>query len=394
MFILKIMKRAAAAILTLTVVLTAAGCGRLNISREIAKVNGRSITEAEFMYYLENVKSQMQQEAGQTADKNFWDAEIDGEKASVVAKNKALDEAIRTELACIKAEEAGLTVSEDNQKSINALLKTRDKQQKAQIDELKKITGLFDRLLKDTLTKSALAGEYYNHINTDNADAINPTDADIDKAYEADYVRVKHILISFEDASAAQQPTTETLAPEGEPAADATAAPSAEPTRDPEAVKQEKKALADSVLAKAKAGESFEGLIAEYGTDPGMTSSPDGYTFTKDGGMVAEFEAASFDLAVDAISEPVETTYGYHIIKRYPLLKTGEDYTKAVDALSKSLVEDKYNALIDSYKADYEITIKSNIVDKIKVKTTESKTAASSAQQQQQPVQQQSVPVQ
>ena len=38
-------------------------------------------------------------------DNNFWEAEIDGEKASVVAKNKALDEAIRVEIAAIKAEE-------------------------------------------------------------------------------------------------------------------------------------------------------------------------------------------------------------------------------------------------------------------------------------------------
>ena len=31
-----------------------AGCGKLEISREIAKVNGRIATKAEFMYYLEN----------------------------------------------------------------------------------------------------------------------------------------------------------------------------------------------------------------------------------------------------------------------------------------------------------------------------------------------------
>ncbi len=87
----------------------------------------------------------------------------------------------------------------------------------------------------------------------------------------------------------------------------------------------DKRALAEDVLAKAKAGEDFDALIAQYGEDPGMMESqPDGYILSR-GQMVPEFEEASYALEIDEISDIVETTYGYHIIKRYAL---DPDYVK------------------------------------------------------------------
>lgn len=359
LFILKLMKKAVAVMLALVVMASLSGCGKFTVSREIANVNGRVITEAEFKYYLENVKGQMLSEAGQTAsDETFWDAEIDGEKAANVAKNKALDEAIRVELACIKAEELGLKVSDEEARNINMIFASGDSAQKEQIKEIEKTTGLFERLFKETLTKSALANQYAMHISQNEADKITPSDEDINAAYESDYVRIKHVLVKFEDEAAADAETSETTEEVNEE----------EAAKAKEAKKAEKKALADEIADKAKSGTRFESLVSEYGQDPGMESSPDGYTFAKDGSMVAEFEEAAFALGMDEISAPVETTYGYHILKKYPLLTSGEEYEKIKQTLSSTLMQDKYNALIDSYKADYNIEIKSNIVDKAKVK--------------------------
>ena len=349
------MKRTMALLLALSVVISISGCGKLTISREIANVEGRVVTEAEFKYYLENVKAQMLSEAGQTAaDEKFWDAEIDGVKASSVAKNKALDEAIRVEIACIKAEELGLKVSDEEARNINMLFASSDSAQKEQIKEIEKTTGLFERLFKETLIKSALANQYAMHISQNEADKITPNDEEIKAAYEKDYVRIKHVLVNFEDEAADEADTTEVSEEEAAKAE--------------EAKKAEKKALAEEIAKKAKSGTRFESLVSEYGQDPGMESSPDGYTFAKDGSMVAEFEEAAFALGMDEISAPVETTYGYHILKKYPLLTTGEEYEQIKQTLSSLLMQDKYNALIDSYKADYNIEIKSNIVDKAKVK--------------------------
>ena len=82
--------------------------------------------------------------------------------------------------------------------------------------------------------------------------------------------------------------------------------------------KEEAKKLADEITKRARDGEDFYSLVEAYGEDPGMYNNPEGYLFTY-GAMVPEFEEASFKLKVGEISDPVETTYGYHIIKKLPL---------------------------------------------------------------------------
>lgn len=91
----------------------------------------------------------------------------------------------------------------------------------------------------------------------------------------------------------------------------------------------EDQALADTIYAQVTSGADFDAAIREYNTDPGMEQNPDGYVFTK-GEMVAEFEEAAFALAVGEISAPVQTTYGYHIIKREALPAMTEDTKRTI----------------------------------------------------------------
>lgn len=89
--------------------------------------------------------------------------------------------------------------------------------------------------------------------------------------------------------------------------------------------KAETKAAAEETLAGLRALESdreallarFDELMAEA-DDPGMTTFPDGYTFTEKQ-MVTEFEEGTRALDEYALSDIVETSYGYHIILRLPL---------------------------------------------------------------------------
>ena len=62
----------------------------------------------------------------------------------------------------------------------------------------------------------------------------------------------------------------------------------------------------------------FTELKAEYCEDTGKTLYPDGYTYTP-GTMVTEFEDTVNAQKVYEISDPVKTSYGYHIIMRLPL---------------------------------------------------------------------------
>jgi len=80
--------------------------------------------------------------------------------------------------------------------------------------------------------------------------------------------------------------------------------------------KTDAKKRAEEVATKAKAGADFSALVAEY-TDDEATKERRGSLgkFTKDK-MTPAFADAAFALDVDRSSEPVETPFGYHVIKR------------------------------------------------------------------------------
>lgn len=78
--------------------------------------------------------------------------------------------------------------------------------------------------------------------------------------------------------------------------------------------KQVQRKLAEDLLKRAKAGENFGKLAADYSDDPGSKDRDGEYTFPR-GQMVAEFEAAAFSMETNQISDIVTTQFGYHIIK-------------------------------------------------------------------------------
>ena len=92
-----------------------------------------------------------------------------------------------------------------------------------------------------------------------------------------------------------------------------------------EATAAEKKAKADEIYAELCTIEDVEELVKrfrelkeEYDEDTGKTYYPDGYTFVP-GTMVAEFEDTVTSMSDYQFSEPVKTSYGWHIIIRMPL---------------------------------------------------------------------------
>ncbi len=83
------------------------------------------------------------------------------------------------------------------------------------------------------------------------------------------------------------------------------------------------KTKAEELLAKLENGASFEELAAEHSID--SMNIDTGYVFGK-GRMVPEFEAKSFELAEGEMSGLVESEYGYHIIKKYPISDITDEY--------------------------------------------------------------------
>lgn len=73
----------------------------------------------------------------------------------------------------------------------------------------------------------------------------------------------------------------------------------------------------DEIYSKLKAGEKFEDLAQQYSDDRGSAKSGGVLPWFGTGRMVAEFEKAAFALANDGdVSQPIKTSYGWHIIKR------------------------------------------------------------------------------
>lgn len=92
-----------------------------------------------------------------------------------------------------------------------------------------------------------------------------------------------------------------------------------------DAAKADKLAKAQSLAEELKGITDAEALLArfaelkeEYDEDTGKIAYPDGYVFTP-GTMVSEFEQATKSQEAYQVSDPVETSYGYHVILTLPL---------------------------------------------------------------------------
>lgn len=95
----------------------------------------------------------------------------------------------------------------------------------------------------------------------------------------------------------------------------------------PELDPKEKKAQAEQILSRAKAGEDFAKLASEFSQDPGSKDNGGLYKDVPKGRMMPEFEQAALALEPGKVAENlVETPYGYHIIK---LEKKGEGKDQA-----------------------------------------------------------------
>lgn len=72
---------------------------------------------------------------------------------------------------------------------------------------------------------------------------------------------------------------------------------------------------AEELLKRARAGDDFEKLAQEFSDDTGSKTDGGETGLFPRGVMAPEFEEVAFELAVGEISEPVKTDFGFHLIK-------------------------------------------------------------------------------
>ena len=87
------------------------------------------------------------------------------------------------------------------------------------------------------------------------------------------------------------------------------------PEGDSEEDETKAKELADDVASRAKAGEDFAELVTTYSEDTGSVQQGGSIGEINRGATVPEFERVAFSLEKGVISDPVRSSFGYHIIR-------------------------------------------------------------------------------
>lgn len=280
------------------------------ISRDtvLFTVDGRDVTADQYLYWLLTSISEAKN-AGYLADDEAWEETIEDQPTSDYLKGQALEISKLYAVVANHAEEAGAGVTEE---------------QRAEAEEqLDQMGSLYEQYYglttQEWLDQQCITREGYLSLNDayyqvqnlqssmEEAGELTPTDEDIQNMIDSEGIyNCKHILIAFPAHEDGSEVTDEEKA----------------------ATKAEAEALYQEITSAADPITAFDNAMNEKSDDgrdetSGELLKPNGYTFLSTGALldgssslVTEFVTAGTALAVDEISAPVETDYGYHILLR------------------------------------------------------------------------------
>ncbi len=118
------------------------------------------------------------------------------------------------------------------------------------------------------------------------------------------------------------------------------------------------KAKADQLETQLKAGASFAALAKKFSEDTGSKANGGKLTISK-GQTVAPFDKVAFELKKNAISQPVKTEFGYHIIQALSDSKQAKvtPLKDVKESIRQQLAQTKKNEAmtkwVDDLKKDY-----------------------------------------
>jgi foldase protein PrsA len=233
----------------------------------VARVDDSFIYEDQFDKNVANVKYLYENQYGE----DIWDQEVQGMKVSRIAKEQTLDRLIQVQLIKDYISENDIEVTIDENEINNTLeeFKTelaKDKKRKEFFEE----NNIDDEFIRQQLINDKYMRAFYDEIKK----SIEADDAFLQEKYKTYIAKVdaSHILVEDE-------------------------------------------ATAKVVSEKLSAGEEFAELAKEYSTDPGSAANGGDLGFFDRGKMVPAFENVAFSSKVGSISDPVQSQFGYHIIR-------------------------------------------------------------------------------
>lgn len=118
------------------------------------------------------------------------------------------------------------------------------------------------------------------------------------------------------------------------------------------------KKLADQLEVQLKNGASFATLAKKYSKDPGSAAQGGKLTISK-GQTVPQFDKVAFALALNQISAPVHTQYGWHIIQALSPIRPAKQtpLSSVQQSIQQQLLQtkktDTMTKWVDQLKKDY-----------------------------------------
>ncbi len=325
----------------------AAGCSSGSGEDTVMTVNGTAVGFDEYMAGLNQAVSELedlyQSYSGTSVD---WDGKFMFDDSITNIEwclKRAAQQAARYRVVEAKANELGLTLTEDQQSAIDEQLEsikeqyvTSDDDSDTQLQAFFATYGYTEDSYKERCRLNYLYTNLFTELYGDQGSKLSDEKVQA-YAEENDYITSAHILFLTTETVTAEDGTTSSQAISDEQ-------------------KAEKKAKAEELCAELKAitddterWTRFKELMNEYSEDPGLEQFPEGYCFTT-GSMVDEYDDTSRALEEYQVSDVVESQFGYHIIMRLPT--KGTDLVSYSNGYQQSVVPLTYLAAPVEFDAD------------------------------------------
>jgi parvulin-like peptidyl-prolyl isomerase len=310
-----------------------------DMTKTLAKFEGGKVTQKEMDKYLVFLKNQ---------DPASVPAETDAQY--VVLQQNIIDSLVVLKLLDRYGAKNGFTVTD---KEISAEYDNLIKSYPSKADfEKDLVDRKIDRsFLDEQIRSQILRDKIYAKVT----EKTEVSDAETQKYYEdnketlfkvPDQVKVSHILIKFNVAA-------------GETVTDA--------------IKAEAKKKIDDVASQLKNGADFAELATKYSEDTASVPAGGDIGFISAGQTVPEFESAAFALEVGKVSDVIETTYGYHLLKvTEKKASYVQTYDEVKDTVKSYLLSNKQMegwqkfvySLVDTSKLVYTTVLKGTLLNR------------------------------
>lgn len=286
------------------------GCGKKSgSSKAVATYKGGEITQAEFDKFIGVNKAMDPSMASMLEEPTYKDYVL----------NQMLNQQAILKILYSKATDQSKKDAEKKADDYMAPIKSFDKDQKAQFESNLKTANVTEKDLKDYFKQTfAVMTDMSNKVTDDQVKA------EYDKALKEDphyydMVNVRHILIATMD-------------------------PSDQTGQKQLRTKEEALKRAKEVKDKLAKGGDYDALAKEYSDDPGSKDKGGKYENQLVGtsSFVPEFTKAMAELPVNTISDPVESQFGYHVMKvDSRTTQTVEQEKESIkNTLSQTLIND------------------------------------------------------